>query len=81
MFPQHVTASVEVPGTQISVVDKITTLSSFQRQISFIPFKIGSHTVQNSAVPGSETSAVAKVFIQYILYHRISIKYHLSHSK
>ena len=61
MFPQHVTASVEVPGMQISVVAKITTLSPFQRQISFFPFKTGSHTVQNSAVQGSETLALAKI--------------------
>ena len=46
MFPQHVTASVSVPGSETSVEAKVITLSSHQYQISFIPFKTGSHTVQ-----------------------------------
>ena len=46
VFPQHVTASVSIPGSETSVEAKLTTLSSHQYQMSFIPFKPGSHTVQ-----------------------------------
>ena len=44
--PQHVTASVTIPGSETSVEAKVITLSSHQYQMSFIPFKTGSHTVQ-----------------------------------
>ena len=45
MFSQHVTASVSVPGSETSVEAKVTTLSSHQYEMSFTPFKTGSHTV------------------------------------
>ena len=46
VFPQHVTASVSIPGSETSVEAKVITLSSHQYQISFTPFTTGSHTVQ-----------------------------------
>ena len=46
VFPQHVTASVSVPGSEITVEAKVITLSSHRYEMAFIPFKIGSHTVQ-----------------------------------
>ena len=45
VFPQHVTASV-LTGSETSVEAEVITLSPHQYQISFTPFKPGSHTVQ-----------------------------------
>ena len=69
VFPQHVTVSVSVPESDTPVEAKVITLSSHQYQISFTPFKTGSHTVQFQVENINECSHKVSVVNEPDLQH------------